>query len=51
MADRECPGCALKSQKGPEECPYCGYEFPEENRSMQILAWLMILLVLLWLIY
>lgn len=54
----ECPSCALEvavdpAEGNPEECPYCGYEFPERKRGVGAAAWLMaalMLLPLLWLL-
>lgn len=31
-----------------EMCPICGYEFPRRRPGVQIAAWIMILLMLLW---
>ena len=51
MKKKECPGCALEADSDAEICPWCGYEFPEESRGVKLAAWLMILLVLLWLLF
>jgi len=33
-----------------ETCPICGYEFPKQSKAMQIVAWIMIVLIVLWLV-
>ncbi|MDI6402689.1 hypothetical protein QLX67_11845 [Balneolaceae bacterium ANBcel3] len=48
--NRECPSCALESDSGHEECPYCGYEFPESSKGQTVMALLFLLLMLLWLL-
>lgn len=50
MEKKECPGCALDVDAPEEICPFCGYEFPQQSRSVGIVVWLMILLLLLWVI-
>jgi len=47
---RECPSCALESSIEEEVCPYCGYEFPPEQKGTMIMAWLFVLLIILWLV-
>ncbi len=42
---RECPSCALESDASLEECPYCGYEFPELSTPRKWVAWLMAFLL------
>lgn len=34
-----------------EVCPICGYDFPKQSRGVQIMVWVMIALLLLWLLY
>ncbi len=50
MAMYECPSCALTLDRdeNPDECPYCGYEFPTPNKSMYWVAWLFATLLLIW---
>ena len=48
---KECPGCAMETNVGDEVCPICGYEFPDEPKSMKIVIWVFILLVLLWILF
>lgn len=43
---RECPACALESDAREEVCPFCGYEFPENRKSLPWFAWLFALLML-----
>lgn len=31
-----------------EVCPICGYEFPRRRRAVQVTAWIMIALLLIW---
>lgn len=50
----ECPACALESEAGPAECPYCGYEFPTHRRGVPLVAWvcgLILLIPLLWTLF
>ena len=47
MKTTECPSCALETEAGLDECPYCGYEFPKHRRGLPTVAWLGILLMLL----
>ncbi len=51
MKKIECPSCAVEVEAGQDECPICGYEFPKQKKSVQIAAWIMILLVILWLVF
>ena len=50
MAEKEieCPSCALNVEGGLEVCPYCGYEFPQQNPSLKYAAVLMAVLLLGW---
>lgn len=41
----ECPSCAMEVERGAEECPYCGYEFPPERSSLKAMAILLALLL------
>lgn len=47
-SSRECPSCALEFEDTGtvEQCPYCGYEFPQRRSSVQWVAWLLVLLLL-----
>lgn len=52
MTTMECPSCALdivleEGETRPDECPYCGYEFPERSKSVGAVAWLMAAILLL----
>ncbi|PSR01487.1 MAG: hypothetical protein BRD47_05980 [Bacteroidetes bacterium QS_8_68_28] len=48
MADatRECPACAMPIDASEDACPICGYEAPRQRTSLQVAAWVMILLLL-----
>ncbi len=48
MDKKECPGCAIEVDADAEICPICGYEFPRQPKHIQIAAWVMIILLLLW---
>ena len=48
---KECPGCAMETDIRDDVCPICGYEFPEEPKSMKIAVWVFILLVMLWIFF
>jgi len=50
MESKECPGCAMEVEDNMEICPICGYEFPSQPLSLQIMAWVMIVLIILWFI-
>lgn len=41
----ECPSCALDAPADAEECPYCGYEFPRQKKSVMAVAVIMALLL------
>ena len=43
---RECPSCALASDPEELACPFCGYEFPPEQKNLRWFAWLFALLLL-----
>ena len=47
----ECPSCALPVDKGLEECPYCGYEFPRTSGWIKWTALLLILVSILYLVF
>lgn len=50
MNTRECPGCAMEVNSDAEVCPICGYEFPRQPLSLQIMVWVMVALLLIWLL-
>jgi len=37
--------------KKDETCPVCGYEFPRQKKSTIIAAWIMVILLLLYLVF
>lgn len=41
----ECPSCALEAPDDAEVCPYCGYEFPRQKKSVMTMAVVMALLL------
>lgn len=43
--EKECPSCALNVEASAEECPYCGYEFPQHRSSLKYVAILLALLL------
>jgi predicted amidophosphoribosyltransferase len=45
-ATRECPACAMEVDASADACPICGYEAPRQRTSLQIAAWVMVLLLL-----
>lgn len=47
---KECPGCAVQVDADAEICPICSYEFPKQSTGVKVMAWLMIILLLLWLL-
>lgn len=50
MQQKECPGCAVQIDADSKICPICGYEFPQQSLSKKIVAWIMIVLLVLWLV-
>lgn len=50
METKECPGCAMEVDGDAEVCPICGYEFPKTSTGVKIMAWVMIILMILWFI-
>lgn len=42
----ECPSCALMAPADAEECPYCGYEFPQQSRRVRWMAWVFAFLLI-----
>lgn len=41
-----CPSCGIEVDPTEEVCPYCGYEFPVQRRSVGVAAMVMALLLL-----
>lgn len=50
MDQKECPGCAVAVDADTEICPICGYEFPKQSLWKNIVTWVMIILLILWLV-
>ncbi|SMO76390.1 hypothetical protein [Fodinibius sediminis] len=48
MKKKECPACAMETDRKADVCPICGYEFPRQPIHIKILVWVMILLLLLY---
>jgi RNA polymerase subunit RPABC4/transcription elongation factor Spt4 len=42
---QECPSCAMMVDEGLDECPICGYEFPQPSSGIKWVA-IALLLVL-----
>ncbi len=42
----ECPSCAMMIDANSATCPICTYEFPKQNRWIQIVAVLLVMLFL-----
>jgi hypothetical protein len=51
METKECPGCALETDADNDICPYCGYDFPHQPKSLKIAVWVFILLMLTWILF
>lgn len=51
MDKKECPGCAVEVDADAEVCPICGYEFPKQSPAVKIMAWVLIFLLLVWLVF
>lgn len=51
MNKRECPSCAMEVDADADVCPICGYEFPRQPTGVQIMAWVMVALMILWLVF
>lgn len=50
MTKIECPGCGVEIDEDEDQCPICGYERPRKPLSVQIMAVIMAILLLLWLL-
>ena len=48
MKKKECPACAVEIDEEAEICPICGYEFPKQSKTVQIMVWVMIILLIFW---
>src|SRR5699024_2266690 len=49
---KECPGCAMMVDQDANVCPICGYEFPKQSKTMQVMVWIMIfLLIIYWVLW
>jgi RNA polymerase subunit RPABC4/transcription elongation factor Spt4 len=51
MKTVECPSCAMNVEANSETCPICGYDFPKQSKSLMIVVWAMIALILLYLVF
>ncbi len=47
MSKKECPSCAMEVDSDHEECPVCGYEFPDHSKTFKLIAILLVLIFLL----
>lgn len=41
----------MEVDRDAEICPICGYEFPQQPTSIKVMAWIMVILLLLWLVF
>jgi uncharacterized protein (DUF983 family) len=48
---KECPACGLEVSRESKKCRYCGYEFPETSSGKMIAAYILVILLLLWLVF
>ena len=48
---KECPSCAMDVDAASEICPICSYEFPTVSMSLKVGAWLMLILMIIWLLF
>lgn len=51
MKTVECPSCAMQVDAKSEECPICGYDFPKQSKSLMIVVWIMIALLIFYFIF
>ncbi len=50
----ECPSCAMDvtgERRDHALCPYCGYEFPVQKRGYRLVAFVLILLMVVFALY
>ncbi len=45
---KECPSCAMEIDSNEKVCPICGYEFPEENKWMKYVVFILIVVFVLY---
>lgn len=45
---RECPSCAMNIDASARVCPICSYEFPAPATTVRWVAWLLLLLFLVY---
>lgn len=46
-ATKECPSCAMEIEEQAKVCPICQYEFPSQPKSIQWIAILLVIALLL----
>ena len=47
MKKKECPSCAMMIDSSDKICPICKYEYPLPNRLYQIIAFILVLIFIL----
>jgi len=47
---KECPNCAVEVEKENENCPICGYEFPQRTSHPKLFIWVAVILIVLFII-
>ena len=51
MATIECPECGEEVDTKRDHCPNCGYKIPQKSITVQVMAVVMIILLLLWYLF
>ena len=48
---KECPSCAMEIEEDCTKCPICNYEFPQQNKFIQWIAIILIIIFILLMIF
>ena len=51
MKKKECPSCAVDVDAAAEECPICGYEFPQKMMVKNKFVFIIMFIIVVYLIY
>ncbi|MEM6361144.1 MAG: zinc ribbon domain-containing protein [Bacteroidota bacterium] len=51
MKTKECPSCAMEIDMHSNECPICGYEFPQTSIWLKVMVVLLTILIIYYLIF
>ena len=51
MKQKECPSCAVEVDVTAEECPVCGYEFPQKKVMNNRFITILVVIIVLYLVY